>query len=606
VYSRISLLALFAMACGPDAKDAAQTAPPVPTFLKAWEAEALPAWQAWQEAEWEANTRYREGNPKRAERAERERKAWEEIVGDPKWIQDARRLYWQQRKNPNLPAAHQASAAEMYALKAIDRLARFTTPKAQAERETMHVLMGRLARTRASGSFNLGEDGVLNPAQMAQRYADEPDVETRALLWEAMYRPAQELEASYIELRSTLNDRARAAGWPDHLPASMHRLNLEPAEIQPLADDLVADLWPLYRELHTHARYSLAEAYGLEEVPEQLPVHWLNDPVGRNLSDVASLPSLNEGLQRGGTQKMLQDAATFQVTLGLPDLAPSFWTASDLYPRSADATEAKTSGTYLFAPTLDENLRLLAEATATPGSRNSMYRALALAEARTVQAYMGIPAAIRTEAPGPLHQALRIWTNLLANRGDQWVAEGLVDTAPDPILVRYNEAFTYVPMALHSAAVAFPFERQLFEDQLSREQLVTTWWDLKGSMMGQEAPDERSERWSDPLVDEQLTLTPGRSIENAFAVAIAFQLHMHASKEAGVDPYTGQLAGTEAFVKTYETIARLEFANDWRKALKAITGEEPSGDALMEYFEPVFDALSDANEVRQSTLPSAP
>ena len=52
---------------------------------------------------------------------------------------------------------------------------------------------------------------------------------------------------------------------------------------------LIEELRPLYRQLHTYARYELAKRYGVSEVPEMLPAHWLPNQWGQDWNAMVSV-----------------------------------------------------------------------------------------------------------------------------------------------------------------------------------------------------------------------------------------------------------------------------------------------------------------------------
>ena len=52
-------------------------------------------------------------------------------------------------------------------------------------------------------------------------------------------------------------------------------LGMSTDEMMTLNRQMLSDLWPLYRELHTYMRYTLAKKFGVAQVPDYLPAHWL-------------------------------------------------------------------------------------------------------------------------------------------------------------------------------------------------------------------------------------------------------------------------------------------------------------------------------------------
>ena len=67
------------------------------------------------------------------------------------------------------------------------------------------------------------------------------------------------------------------------------------AEMLALLDQLIGELRPLYRELHTWARYELAERYE-QPVPDLLPAHWLPNRWGQQWTRAGERQGSRHGL----------------------------------------------------------------------------------------------------------------------------------------------------------------------------------------------------------------------------------------------------------------------------------------------------------------------
>ena len=66
------------------------------------------------------------------------------------------------------------------------------------------------------------------------------------------------------------NGTVQALGFEDFFSYQVSEYDMTTDEMVELNKQFVRELWPLYRQLHTWARYELADRYG-EEVPEMLP-----------------------------------------------------------------------------------------------------------------------------------------------------------------------------------------------------------------------------------------------------------------------------------------------------------------------------------------------
>ena len=109
------------------------------------------------------------------------------------------------------------------------------------------------------------------------------------------------------------------------------------------ADEMMAqmrqfnrELRPLYRELHTYARYELAKKYN-QPVPDQLPADWLPNRWGQDWSNMVTVEGmdLDGALKDKSPEWIVKQGEEFYVSLGFPRLPQSFWDKSSLYPAPA-------------------------------------------------------------------------------------------------------------------------------------------------------------------------------------------------------------------------------------------------------------------------------
>ncbi len=63
-------------------------------------------------------------------------------------------------------------------------------------------------------------------------------------------------------------------------------------EMVKLNEKFIADVWPLYRELHTLARYELAKKYNAP-VPELLPAHWIPNRWAQDWGSLVNVEGLD-------------------------------------------------------------------------------------------------------------------------------------------------------------------------------------------------------------------------------------------------------------------------------------------------------------------------
>ena len=88
------------------------------------------------------------------------------------------------------------------------------------------------------------------------------------------------------------------------------------------------------------------------------------------------------------------------------------------------------------------------------------------------------------------------------------------------------------------------------------------------------------------------------------AGAPLFQLHEHVAREIlNQDPHDTDYYGSQATGDFLRTLMAPGASRPWREALQETTGRELDAQAMVEYFQPLYDWLEEQNEGRQYTLP---
>src|SRR6478736_817149 len=76
-------------------------------------------------------------------------------------------------------------------------------------------------------------------------------------------------------------------------------------EMVKINDQFMHDLRPLYLQLHTWAKYKLAEKYH-QPVPNKIPAHWLNNRWAQNWTGMVAAADLDpyfKGRRQSGSQR---------------------------------------------------------------------------------------------------------------------------------------------------------------------------------------------------------------------------------------------------------------------------------------------------------------
>ena len=97
-----------------------------------------------------------------------------------------------------------------------------------------------------------------------------------------------------MALRDLRNGVAGELNYPTTFALQVAAYGMTTDEMVKMNEDFMNDLRPLYLQLHTWAKYKLAEKYH-QPVPDKIPAHWLNNRWAQNWT----------GLVRGGQSRSL-------------------------------------------------------------------------------------------------------------------------------------------------------------------------------------------------------------------------------------------------------------------------------------------------------------
>ncbi len=121
----------------------------------------------------------------------------------------------------------------------------------------------------------------ITPNEIDTRLEKETDLAVRRAVWEASKSIGASLRPGLVDLQRLRNGVVRALGYPDFFAYMASEYGTTTEELSTLVDKLQRELRPVYRELHTWARYELAKKYG-QPVPDLIPAHWLPNRWGQD------------------------------------------------------------------------------------------------------------------------------------------------------------------------------------------------------------------------------------------------------------------------------------------------------------------------------------
>jgi len=301
-------------------------------------------------AEWESNTRIVEGDSSNAIRTRRANEALARFVGSNDNIARIRGYL----KDRDGLSPLQGRQLEVMLYLAAEK------PEPAAE-----IVAQRIAAEAAQTEKLYGFQFKLNGQPVTPNAIDESlrvsrKLSARLAAWQQSKEVGPVLKPGILRLRDLRNKVVGSLGYPDYFSYQVSDYGMTADEMLRLNDDLIGELRPLYRELHTWARHELAKRYGVP-VPDQLPAHWLPNRWGQDwgaLVEVEGL-DLNGALARHSAEWVMRQGEEFYRSLGFDSLPASFWKKSSLYPLAANAPYKKNTHASAWHLDLNGDLRSL-------------------------------------------------------------------------------------------------------------------------------------------------------------------------------------------------------------------------------------------------------
>jgi peptidyl-dipeptidase A len=593
-----SILAAALSACTVvPASDAGSEAADVQAFIDEYEPEYQRLAYDWSLAEWASNTRIVEGDSTNAVRTRQAREAFLAFVGS----------------NSNIEAirGYLSEDAEISPLQR-RQLEKMLYEAAEGPQTIPEVVSARVAAETAQNErlygFTFTVDGQpLTPNEIDGLLRESTDLEKRRAVWESSKEVGRVLKPGMLELRDLRNRTVQALGYPDFFAYQVSDYGMTTDEMLALTDRLLAELRPLYRELHTWVRYELAERYGMP-VPDQIPAHWLPNRWAQDWSALVDVEGMDVdgALGEHTAEWIVQQGEDFYRSLGFPVLPATFWEESSLYPLPPDAPYKKNTHASAWHLDLEDDVRSLMSV-----EPNSYWWETVHHELGHVYYYISytrpeIPLLLRGGANRAYHEAIGSMIGLAASQRAFLVGRGLAPEGAEVDDTRrlLQEALNYVVFMPFSAGVMSRFEHQLYAEGLPGDAFNRTWWDLVRRYQGVEPPTPRDESAADALTKTHITDDPGQYYDYALSYALLFQMHDHIARRIlEQDPHDTDYYGSTAAGDFLRTLMEPGASRPWRDVLRETTGRALDAQAMVDYFEPLYDWLVEQNAGRRATLP---
>ncbi|HEY4650649.1 MAG TPA: M2 family metallopeptidase, partial [Pontibacter sp.] len=303
------------------------------------------------EAEWASNTKIVEGDSTNAVATRKANEAFAAFTGSVENIEKARKFL--EQENQLTPIQVKQLEAILYAAANNPQtVPAVVKARIKAETEQTEKLYGYDYRLAGKSVTTNDIDNILKT---------ENDVKKRLAAWSASKEVGPGLKPGLLNLRDLRNKTVQSLGYDDYFTYQASDYGMTREEMMDMMQQINKELLPLYRELHTYARYELAKKYGVKEVPDYLPAHWLPNRWGQDWSAMVEVKGidLDGALKQKGDKWLVEQAERFYVSLGFDKLPESFYTKSSLYPLPPNAGYKKNNHASAWHMDLDKDVRSL-------------------------------------------------------------------------------------------------------------------------------------------------------------------------------------------------------------------------------------------------------
>ncbi|HEV7376973.1 MAG TPA: M2 family metallopeptidase [Pyrinomonadaceae bacterium] len=464
------------------------------------------------------------------------------------------------------------------------------------------------AQTEKLYGFEFKIDGKpVTPNQLDETLRTSNDPTERRQAWLASKEVGKVLKDGLANLQRLRNATVQPLGYSSYVNYQISDYGMTGPEMLQLLDKFNRELRPLYRELHTYARYELAKRYN-QPVPDQLPADWLPNRWGQDWSSLIKVEGLNidDALKSKTPEWIVKQAEQFYISLGFPPLPQSFWEKSSLYPVPAGASYKKNTHASAWHLDLQNDIRSLMSVETNADWYETAHHELGHIYYYISYTNPDVPPLLREGANRGYHEAFGTMIGLAAMQKPFLEGRGLApkDAKVDQMQELLREALNYVVFTPFSAGTMTRFEYDLYENKLPKEQYNRRWWELALKYQGIVPPVARTEEYCDACTKTHINDDAAQYYDYAIANILLFQLHDHiARKILKQDPHETNYYGSKAVGDFLRAIMRTGSSRDWRVVLKQMTGEDLSAKAMLRYFEPLMAYLKKVNAGRKYTLP---
>ncbi|MDH3268319.1 MAG: M2 family metallopeptidase [Ignavibacteria bacterium] len=551
----------------------------------------------WNKGEWALNTHIVEGDTVTVKQAQEAQEQYAKFTGSKENIETATEYLKQKNKLTDLQVK-QLNRVLYLAASNPQTVSELVKEKIVASTKQIELLFG----------YDFRLDGKsITPNEIDELLNNEKNLDKRLKVWEASKEVGIGLKDGLANLQRLRNETVQALGYPDFFSYQVSDYEMTVDEMREICQNMIRDIWPLYRELHTWARYTLAEKYRAK-VPDMLPAQWLPNRWGQDWQGIIEAEGLNidEQLKNYSAEWVVKKGEEFYVSLGFPNLPQSFWDLSSLYPAPPDAGYKKNNHASAWHMDNDKDVRSLMSVIP-----NTRWWSTSLHELGHIYYYISysnpnVPIILREGANRGYHEAVGYLIGLASLQPPFLKQMELMpkDFEVNKTQALLSEALDYIPFIPWGAGVMTEFEHELYSNNINKDQFNKKWWELVKKYQGIVPPYERGEEYCDAATKTHINNDAAQYYDYAISFVLLFQFHDYiSSKILKQDQYATNYYGSKEVGQWLKNLLSPGASVDWKEHLKSSIDSEMSAKALLEYFNPLMSWLKEQNKGRKYTLP---
>lgn len=476
------------------------------------------------------------------------------------------------------------------------------------------VIKKRIDATNKQTELLYGFKFMLNGKQVSTNELDKilresTNMTERNAAWVSSKEVGKTLKDGLANLQQLRNASVTPLGYSDFFNYMVSEYGMTSDEMISLTHSMINDVWPLYRELHTWARYELAKKYN-QPVPEYLPADWLPNRWGQDWTAMINVEGTNidAALKEHDAAWVVKKGDEFWQSMGFPALPQSFYDKSSLYPLEAGAGYSKNTHASAWHMDLDKDVRSLMSV-----ENNTEWWSTVLHELGHIHYYLqysnpDVPMILRTGANRGYHEGFGTMMSLASLQKPLLESQGLLaaGTKTNDTLKLLSEALDYIVHIPWGSGTMTEFEYNLYAKNLSKEQYNSKWWELAKKYQGIVPPTDRNDAdgYCDAATKTHINDDPAGYYDYSISNVLLFQFHVYiATQILKQDPHATNYWGNKGVGDFLKPIMAKGATEDWRKLLKESIGSDMSAKPMVDYFAPLMDYLKKQNVGRDYTLP---